>query len=362
MKNIITTITFACLIFVFSLLCVFMPAEAYSESERRELAKFPEFTLSAVANGEFMKSFETYATDRVPFRDTLRGIKSVFATKVFKKLDNNGIYVRDGHISKVEEPMNEQMMDYASQRLNFLAETYLKDNNIYFTIVPDKNYFFGKKYNYPHLDYEEFSSAMREKFSKGEYIDIVPLLSIDDYYKTDTHWKQESITDIAELLGNKMGVSVKANYKENVLDNPFYGVYKGQLALPFKADTIKYLTSETLDNCIVTYYDTGIGKTGSLYDMDKAFSKDPYEMFLKGVMPLVTLENTNPKTDKHLIIFRDSFGSSLSPLLLEGYKKITVIDTRYVNSAILGGLVDFENADALFIYSSTLLNNSLALK
>jgi hypothetical protein len=361
-KNIITTITFACLILVMSVLCIFNPAEAYSQSERRDLASFPELNASSVATGEFMKGFETYTTDRFPYRDNFRGIKTFFATKVFQKADNNGLYVKDGHISKIEDQANEEMMDYAADRFNFLAENYLKDSNIYFSIVPDKNYFLGQKYNYPYLDYQKFSKDMQSKFNAGKYIDITGLLSADDYYKTDTHWKQECITDIAELLGKEMGTDVSADYKVNVLDNPFYGVYYGQLAIPFKADTIKYLTNSTLDNCKVTYYDTGKAVTGDLYSMEKAFSKDPYEMFLRGVMPLVTLENANPKTDKNLIVFRDSFGSSLAPLLLEGYNKITVVDIRYVNSAFLGNLVDFSNADALFIYSTTLLNNSLAMK
>ena len=35
--------------------------------------------------------------------------------------------------------------------------------------------------------------------------------------------------------------------------------------------------------------------------------------------------------DKELVIFRDSFGSSLSPLLVKYYKKITLIDNRYIS-------------------------------
>ena len=62
------------------------------------------------------------------------------------------------------------------------------------------------------------------------------------------------------------------------------------------------------------------------------------------------------------MIFRDSFTSSLAPLLLETYSKITLVDTRYVQTAMLGYFLDFTNQDVLFIYSTGLLNNSLALK
>ena len=203
---------------------------------------------------------------------------------------------------------------------------------------------------------------MKDKTSYMTYIDIIDKLSIDDYYTTDTHWRQENITDVAEYIGECMGADVKADYTVNTLDNPFYGVYYGQSALPFKADTLKYLTSKTLDNCIVTSYDTGKPVEKSVYDMEEAYGKDPYEMFMSGSDALIVCENPLAETDRELVMFRDSFTSSLSPLLAEGYSKITLVDIRYINPAMLGAFVDFENCDVLFIYSTMLLNSSSAFK
>ncbi|MBQ8010603.1 MAG: hypothetical protein IJ265_03530, partial [Oscillospiraceae bacterium] len=98
------------------------------------------------------------------------------------------------------------------------------------------------------------------------------------------------------------------------------------------------------------------------YDMEKAAGRDPYELFLCGADALVTIENPEAASDRELIVFRDSFGSSLVPLLAEGYSKITVIDIRYVQPAMLGNLVEFKGQDVLFLYSTLILNNSLALK
>ena len=61
-------------------------------------------------------------------------------------------------------------------------------------------------------------------------------------------------------------------------------------------------------------------------------------------------------------MFRDSFGSSLAPLLISGYKKITLIDTRYVNPRILNNYIDFIDKDILFIYSTLLINDSSSIK
>jgi len=161
---------------------------------------------------------------------------------------------------------------------------------------------------------------------------------------------------------NAMGAELSGDYTQNTLDHPFYGVYYGQLALPVKPDTLYYMTSDTLNSCVVTSYNTGLPVEKPLYNMEAATGRDPYEMFLCGSDALVTIENPNAETDKELIVFRDSFGSSLIPLLAEGYAKITVVDIRYVQSAMLGNLVEFKGQDVLFLYSTLVLNNSMGLR
>ena len=63
------------------------------------------------------------------------------------------------------------------------------------------------------------------------------------------------------------------------------------------------------------------------------------------------------------MIFRDSFGSSLVPLLTPYYAKISVIDLRYVSSEILGDYVEFDGeGDVLFAFSTILLNSGRVLR
>lgn len=363
-KNIILTVIFIIFLFSVSAVCFIKPTDEYSMSERRPLSKLPEISSDTILGGEFMEGFEKYSADQFPFRDRLRNIKAIFSTKVLGKIDNNGLFTEDGHISKINDTENEYMMDYAAELFAKIVKDNMTDKNakIYFSIVPDKNMFVAQKNGYPSLDYNNFIEKMKNKTEFMSYIDITSLLSEKDYYFTDTHWKQENIIDIAEALASAMGSKTGKDYTINTLENPFYGVYHGQLAMPFKPDTIKYLTNQTIDNCTVTYYDTGSPKKGEMYNMEKAVSKDPYEMFLSGTMPLLTIENPSAESDKELVMFRDSFGSSIAPLLAEGYKKITLVDVRYINSSFIGNFVNFENADVLFLYSTSLLNNSLAMK
>lgn len=363
-KNIILTLVFAIFVFSVSAACIFKPQQEYSLSERRPLAAFPPLDSVSILSGDFMNSFEEYTADQFPLRDNLRAVKAFFATDILRKLDNNGIFYCDGHISKIDDAENEYMMNYSSELFEKIVNTYAagKNTNIYFSIVPDKNFFLAEKNGYPSLNYSNFIEKMKNKTEYMKYIDITSLLSLDDYYRTDTHWKQENIVDIAQSIAKEMGTAIKSDFIENTLENPFYGVYAGQYAMPVKPDTIKYLTNDIIDNCKVTYYDTGMPKSGDMYNMEKAYSKDPYEMFLSGTAPMITIENPAAKSDKELVLLRDSFGSSLAPLLAEGYKKITVVDIRYIQSSFIGNFVDFENCDVLFLYSTALLNNSLAMK
>ena len=91
-------------------------------------------------------------------------------------------------------------------------------------------------------------------------------------------------------------------------------------------------------------------------------TRSPYDLFLGGSLSLITIENEEALTDKELIVFRDSYASSLMPLLISGYKKITIVDIRYLPSERVGNFVEFSDQDVLFIYSTSVLNHSSPLK
>jgi hypothetical protein len=129
------------------------------------------------------------------------------------------------------------------------------------------------------------------------------------------------------------------------------------------------LTNEIISGLQVQILDahTGTMKTTPVYNMDKANSKDPYELFLSGNQSLVKITNPADPDGKRLIVFRDSFGSSITPLLAQGYSEVILLDLRYLGSAYVGqlakaGMINFENADILFMYSTLLLNNSTGMK
>ena len=157
-----------------------------------------------------------------------------------------------------------------------------------------------------------------------------------------------------------MGFELENNYTVSTATNNFYGVYYGQSALPLPAEQLNYIESAAINACSV--YNAETDTTGKVYDFDKLSGKDPYEFFLSGSVSVLKITNPNQQNGKRLVVFRDSFGSSLVPYLIEGYSEITVVDTRYINTSILSEYVDFSGCDVLFLYSTLLLNDSYTLK
>ncbi|MBQ7117773.1 MAG: hypothetical protein IJN88_06140 [Clostridia bacterium] len=342
------------------LLCILLSKETYSDSERRELTSFPEVSVSSLLTGRFMDSFEDYAVDNFPFRDTFRSIKAYFSYYALGQKDNNKIYVHDGYIASMDYPYNKESVDYAASRFGYIYEKYLKDSQVYLSIIPDKNVFLAKEAGVLYFDSAKLVKYMKEAMPYAEYIDIFPTLSIEDYYKTDSHWKQERIEDTAEVLAGGLGTKLSGNRTAVGSSLPFYGVYYGQAALRLEADSITYLTSPAIEK--MTAFDGQNSKDIPVYDTDRLNGRDPYETFLSGPLSLVSLENPEADTDRELIIFRDSFTSAIAPLLAEGYRKVTLADIRYINPDYVCSMLDFRNKDVLFLYSTAILNNSETIK
>lgn len=340
----------------------FGDAEEISDSERRQLAQFPEVSGERVLDGSFMTDFEDYALDQFPFRDRFRQLKSLTHYYALRQSDNNGIYLAEGSAVKQEYPLNETSVSYALKRLNAIYDAYLTESDVYMAIVPDKGYYLAEDSGQLALDYAALLAMMEEGAPWAVHIDLTAALDGDCYYRTDTHWRQEMLLPAATVLCEAMGATAPSaeDYTLTQLERPFYGVYYGQAALPLEPDTLCLLESDLLSACVVTNYETGAA--ASVYDMDKLTSRDLYDVFLSGSAALLTIENPQAKTDRELIVFRDSFGSSMIPLLLQDYAVVTVIDTRYVAPEYLGRLVDFHGQDVLMLYSTLVLNNSAVLR
>lgn len=340
----------------------FAPDKDVSQAERRPLKQFPEISADTLLKGDFMEKFEGYTLDQFPLRDDFRTLKSLFSYKVLGKIDNNGIYIADGYAATLEYPLNVASVNNALKKFDYIYATYLQntDCKIYSAVIPDKGYYLAPAKGYPTMDYSQMFAQVAEGMPWAKQVDITGSLDVTDYYRTDTHWRQEKLVDTANVLCDAMGISRPNGYTPTRVSQDFKGVYYGQAALPMGAEEIYVMENPALEDCRVYNYETGA--YSSIYDLSKLSGSDPYDVYLSGAQSLLRIENPNAKTDRELVIFRDSFGSSLAPLLLQDYKTVTLADIRYVSSSLLGNFLTFQNQDVLFAYSTLILNSSATLK
>lgn len=351
----------AVLILVLSAACLLSPEHDFSESERRRLAKFPELSAETLLNGKFMKEFEDYSLDQFPFRDGFRRIKAIARYDFFQLRDNNGIYIENGSAAEIIYPLNENSVLNAAEKFGEIYDSLLTGSGkIIVSIVPDKGYYLSEANGYPSMDYGQLEKLLTENMPYARYCSIMDTLSINDYYRTDIHWRQESIFPAAEKLASSLGFSLSEQYTVNDADADFYGVYYGQSALPLSPDRIQYITDDSISAAVV--YNAENGSTGGVYDLGKLHGRDPYEFFLSGAAAVLTIENPAAQNDRELVIFRDSFGSALAPWFIGSCSKITLVDIRYIVPSLLGSYVDFTDCDVLFLYSTLVLNESQVLK
>lgn len=337
----------------------FGPAQAESEAERRPLKQWPGISVESLLDGKFMTDFEDYSLDQFPLRDRFRQIKSLFHYYAMRRGDNNDIYIADGYAAKMEYPLRQSRILASAKIFTQIYEKHLKDNgcNTFVAVVPDKGYYLAEENGYLAMDYEKLFSLVQEGMPWAQYIDLTGALSVEDYYYTDTHWRQEEIIPAAQVIANALGVTPpqKENYTQEKLERPFYGVYYGQAALPMEPEDMYILRSDLLDACQV--FDQEANAYTDVYNMDKLTAKDPYDVFLSGARALLRIENPNATTDRELIVFRDSFSSSMVPLLVDDYATVTLVDIRYLSTQLLDQFLTFDGQDVLFMYSTLVLNS-----
>lgn len=357
LKNKVVSILFIVVLFGFFLINVFSKKEDISLAERRKLQQFPEVSLKKVFNGQFFSKFDSYSMDQFYEREAFRKLKAMAEVHLFKKGNFHQISLFKNSLVEQLYPLNEASVLNFTRKLNDIYNKYLQNNSsIFYSIVPDKNYYVEGSLK---LDYAYLQDLVAKDLSWGKYINIFDVLDLDSYYKTDSHWKQEKLGKVVNTMASFMQIDANVTYQEiNV--TPFEGVYSSRYPLSNVSDEIHILKNDIIDN--LTAYHVASSSTKGIYDMEAIHGLDKYDIYLSGASPLIEIDNPLATTDKELIVFRDSFGSSLVPLLTPYYKKVIVVDIRYIPSKSLGDYINFNQQDILFLYSISLINNSSSLR
>ncbi len=272
--------------------------------------------------------------------------------------DENGYMEIDGMLMEAEGQFNVSSARKFAEKFYELKAELFEENKTYIATIPEKS-FYAKDKTVHYLNHNSVDAFVSDAFYDWTYVDIASALSLKDYYKTDRHWKQENLHGVMDVFGAAMGfVHNKGAYSATAVEG-YVGDYAKDIAtLP--AETLTYLISDAISAATVSDFQNK--NITTVYNTEKLNTKIPYDVFLSGATPLTVITNPKATEKRELVIFRDSYGSSIAPLFVEHYSKITLVDLRYMASSLLKQFVTFDGAEVLVLLSDKVVNNSNILK
>lgn len=283
-------------------------------TENREMAVFPAMTTeNGRPNINFLQELGAYFKDHFAFRLELVSIDAEIQSKVFQVSNADSVIAgsdgwlyyastADDYLGK--NAMSERGIKNIAHNLS-LVQQYAKEHGakFIFTVPPNKNTLYGGNMPY-YLQYKTSSSrnlAMLEREIQGygiSYCDLLSLFESQDevlYLKRDSHWNNKGALLVYNALLGQLGVE--------------HDRYEGVPALRLK--------TEYGDLCKMLYPVTAEPEWNYFYKKGDTFS---YITDTKSVED-AWIETANRRGKGKLLMFRDSFGNTLLPLMANVFSK-----------------------------------------
>lgn len=350
---------FLCFICILVVLNIVIKDKDFSESENRYLSSKPKFSVDRLIDGRFSKKYEKYVADQFVGRQLFTSMKSACDFALLKN-EFNGVYLCDkGYlIEKFDKPD----MDILSKNIKAINDFSSKYNylNNYICVVPNAVSILDDylpKFA-PNADQKYYLNLLNKQLNKNiEFIDVSSTLEKKKdnyiYYKTDNHWTSLGAYTSFLEVAKKMNLDIdKGYYNPLEVNGDFVGslASKSSLNTATKDTMNVYFPTYDSDEVIVTYYETQ-EKSPSLYNSKKLKTKDKYSMFLNGNHPVLKVDTT-AKTNRNLLLIKDSYANSFVPFLTSSFNKIIVVDPRYFYEDIDSLIEEHGITDMLYLYNA----------
>ena len=137
-----------------------------------------------------------------------------------------------------EKELDEKSIDRAIGKFQTFAEDYCGEaERVFLALIPSKNGYLNAENG--HLNEAEFAilQTVADKWGSN-FIDLSVCLTLEDYYRTDPHWRQERLGFVLRELGAALEFEVDIidddgvlteNWTEEVLTTEYIGVYGDQV-------------------------------------------------------------------------------------------------------------------------------------
>lgn len=353
-------IVFLMFIGVMCVLFFALPKKEYSSSEKRYLAKMPQFNEKNLFSGSFRDDAESFIEDHTAGRDFWVGLAAYYNLS----LGNNGakgVYNgRDGYL--INDPEN---MDGLSRNAGYIEEfaEHMKarlDVPTAVMVAPSTGYICEDKLPAVHKEYrdDEAFAELGSIFQAAQFVDIREDFKAayqngaQVFYRTDHHWTTHGAYTAYQALGKPLGfVPNDESIYEKTAYPGFYGTtYSTSGYRMTKPDEIEVWDNPN-NKIKVTINDGEVTENEDMYFYSHLDEDDKYPVFLDGNHSYTVIENKKSESKETLLVVKDSFAHSLVPFLADHYQKIIMVDMRYY-ALPLQPIIEKEAVDkVLFLYS-----------
>lgn len=361
-NTVLTIIIFIGVIAAFTLAGLMKKDRTFSQTENRYLAQKPELSAKEFFSGKYSSEYETYITDQFFMRDKWISLKTVCELGLSKK-DINGVYIADDdYLIEMQNDIDEEKAyNNADRMIEFLEEEtgLLGDEHVRMMVVPTAvNILRDKLPKYAEtFDQDVYIDYIKQQLG-GQFVDVRNVLweHREDYiyYRTDHHWT----TYAAFLAYGQYAESTPVmgytedEFTKTVVTEDFLGTIYSKINYARKADTISIY--EPKDNISYSVdINKGEIKVDSLYFTEHLKTKDKYSLFLDGNNPLVVIENKGARNDgETLMIIKDSYAHCFAPFAANNYKRVVLVDLRYVKVPVTSLMEEYGVTDILVLYNA----------
>ncbi len=359
-------VVFFCLVVCFCLIIglgtvmnIVIPDREFSESENRVLASFPKPTLSSIADGSFMKGFETYMADQFIMRDRLISSKTYF-DRLSGKKEQNSVYIgEEGFLIEKQSAYNKKKVKTLTDSINTFMKKYPSPKKMV-VISPNASYVYSDKLpeNVEVSDqFKQLTKIMNSLEGKNYYFLNASKALINAkekhqvFYKTDHHWTTRGAYAVFKAIGDKWGLDrSKVKYDFLTVANDFEGTLASKTGIHDAGDKVEICLPENSKGTYVVTYESQDKKTATLFDSDKLQQKNKYEVFLGGNYDKVIIDTVNT-SKRTLLIVKDSYANCLIPMLTPYFSRIVVVDPRYMTDSIHTVMEEYTFTHVLFMYN-----------
>jgi len=353
----VTSCVFAGICVVLGILLLVLPKSDWSENENRRLASFPEFSAEALAEGEYLSGVQTYLTDHFPMRDVFVSVNTKFNTLLGRRELNDVFICGDGFlIDKYKTPTRTEAIIEAFNRL----PAAVGERKVTMLIAPTAASVYSDRLPIfaQQADQLETMKRLMEGFT-GSSVDVTATLMEHReehqlYYRTDHHWTTYGAYYAYVELCAELGLTPRdmGEYTVECVSEDFCGTTYSKVndfSVPGE-EMHRFLLPE--QKLTVVYGSDGKEVSDSLYNAEYLEQKDKYSYFLNNIHDLIAIENPDARTERGLVIIKDSYANCFVPFLAEHFSKIYVVDPRYYRDSVIG-LINSDEAvtDVLILYN-----------